>query len=241
MNHSASPCLYAYVVQTVLRAWCNTTGLTATDSYESRWVLCTIIAQLMMQSLMRAAAALVSSKDDSKYMTTGKKFHIYRNASNLKHTHNIFICLTFLCKSGCFTAYKWQQPTAYRGQETRENLSLSLCYWLVSQVRVGNWLTQWQRSHLSHHRQPTVLSSSNFLQHYQIVPMIASSQPGSSSFHDSMLFPPPLSYSQPLYLPQRSTEGCDKFGAFKGNQQSLQPICKVPANWGQMIEMLISD
>lgn len=28
----------------------------------------------MMQSLMRAAAALVSSKDDAKYMITGKKF-----------------------------------------------------------------------------------------------------------------------------------------------------------------------
>lgn len=71
---SFSESLFIRLHRANCRAWCNTTGLTATDSYESRWVLCTIIAQLMMQSLMRAAAALVSSKDDSKYMTTGKKF-----------------------------------------------------------------------------------------------------------------------------------------------------------------------
>lgn len=58
-------------------------------------------------------------------------------------------------------------------------------------MRAGNWLTQWQRSHLSHHWQPTALGSSNFLRRYQIVPMIASSWPGSGSFHDSMLFPRP--------------------------------------------------
>lgn len=160
---------------TVLRAWCNTTGLTATDSYESRWVLCTIIARLMMQSLMRAAAALVSSKDDTKYMTTSNRFlfHMqpcvcihhptennqqrkekekscvqylcslinnteYLNC-NIKHLLNLQKCIilkhthyacnltgfpTFLCKSGRFTAHNWQQPTAYRGQKTRENLAL---------------------------------------------------------------------------------------------------------------------
>lgn len=79
-------------------------------------------------------------------------------------------------------------------QETQGNY-FSMCYWLVSQVRVGNWLTQWQRSHLFHHWQPMSLSSSNFPRYYQIVPMIASRQPGSGSLPDSML---PLPHASPL-------------------------------------------
>lgn len=129
-----------------------------------------------------------------------------------------------------YSSYMTASPSIQRpGVNRKPLLSLSSCYWLVSQVRAGNWLTQWQRSHLSHHWQQTALSSSNFLRCYQIVPMIASSQPGSGSFHDSV---PPNPYSQCLYLSQRSTEGCDKFGAFKGNQQSQQTICIVPDKLG---------
>lgn len=132
-----------------------------------------------------------------------------------------------------------------------EKISLSLCYWLVSQVRVGNWLTQWQRSHLSHHWQPTALSSSNFLQHYQIVPMIASSQPGSGSFHDSMLFPlsltplPLFSLSQLIHSLSISLKGALKvvtnLGLLKEINRVCNPSVRSLTNWGEMIEMLISD
>lgn len=89
---------------------------------------------------------------------------------------------------------------------------------------VGNWLTQWQRIHLYHHWQQAALRSSNFLQLHQIVALIASSQPGRQ--------PPPSHHYhhhthisiQHLYLPQRSPEGCDKFGAFRGNQQSANHL-----------------
>lgn len=76
-----------------------------------------------------------------------------------------------------------------RRPRDKRKTSLSFCYWLISQVRVGNWLTQWQRSHLSHHWQPTALSSSNFLQSHQIVAMIASSHPGSIFFSWQHAFP----------------------------------------------------
>lgn len=39
---------------------------TATNSYESLWVLCAIIAQLMMQLVMKAVSPLASSKDKTK-------------------------------------------------------------------------------------------------------------------------------------------------------------------------------
>lgn len=66
-------CLYTCIMKDALHAWCNTTCLTATDSYESLWVLCTIIAQLMMQVLMRALAPLASCEDETKLITTSTK------------------------------------------------------------------------------------------------------------------------------------------------------------------------
>lgn len=83
MNHSVSVYLYAYIMLDVLLAWCNTTCLIATDSYESHWVLCTIIAHLMMPSLMRAVAALANSKDKTKFITTGTKIQDIQTLSQM--------------------------------------------------------------------------------------------------------------------------------------------------------------
>lgn len=117
-------------------------------------------------------------------------------------------------------------------------LPLSSCYWLVSQVRAGNWLTQWQRSHLSHHWQQTALSSSNFLRRYQIVPMIASRKPGSGSFHDSM--PPTPIHS--LYI---SLKGALKVVTNLGLLREINRVCKPSVwsltNWGVMMEMFMLD
>lgn len=132
-----------------------------------------------------------------------------------------------------YSSHMTAPPSLQRPWDKRK-ISLSPCYWLVSQVRVGNWLTQWQRSHLSHQWQQTAPSSSNFLRCYQIVPMIASSQPGSGSFHDSIparVFAVTLSLSQGrrrLWLTW----------AFKGNQQS-----HLYGLWhtGEMIEMFTLD
>lgn len=91
---------------------------------------------------------------------------------------------------GCFTVSNWQQPVAHRGQGQEKRFSACVIDWSLRWV--GNWLTQWQRSHLSHQLRPTASCSSNFLRRNQILPMIASSQPGSASFHDSIPFLPLL-------------------------------------------------
>ena len=125
----------------------------------------------------------------------------------------------------------------------QEKASRSLCYWLISQVRVGNWLTQWQRSHLSHHWQPTALSSSNFLRRYQIVPMIASSQPGSGSFHDSMLFPlspTSLIHSLPISL-KGALKVVTNLGLLREINRVDYPSVWTLTNWAKMTETFISD
>lgn len=144
----------------------------------------------------------------------------------------------------CVTASNWQQPTVYRSQETREDLSLALCGIDCLSGESGELTdTSWQRSHLSHQRRPTALSSSNFLRRYQIVPVIASSQPGSSSFHDSMLFPlppPPLIHSLSIIL-KGALKVVTNLGLLREINRVGKPSVWSLTNWGEMIEMFISD
>lgn len=77
-------------------------ALTATDSYESLWVFCTVIAQLMMQLLMRAVTSLASGKDETKNLSqaapkspkslsSGRRIHwcCHTDKAKKKCTYNI--------------------------------------------------------------------------------------------------------------------------------------------------------
>lgn len=131
----------------------------------------------------------------------------------------------------------------FRCLDSRE-ASLLLCVWLICKVREGNWLTQWQKSHLSHHWQQTALSSSNFLHRYQIAPVIASSQSGSNLFQDSVS-PPHHQPSTSVHTVSISLKGVLKvvtnLGLLSEINRASKPSAQSLINWGDVIEMFMSD
>lgn len=104
---------------------------------------------------------------------------------------------------------------------------------------VGNWLTQWQRSHLSRHWQQSALSSSNFLQLHQIVAVIASSQPGSQ--------PPPApstttrTFLFTIFISLKGPRKAVTHLGLLGEINSLQTIWTTPTKWRTLIETFMSD
>lgn len=167
---------------------------------------------------------------------------------------------TLLWKGRYFTAQTWQHAPAYRDLKSRE---------IFPFLPVIDWSLRWEHGIDWHSDKGVIfpITGSKRLSAHPIssgtirycpwlhlasqeAALFMTACPPPTLPHASLPPPPPTSqaYSQPLYLPRRSTEGCDKFGAFKGNQQSRQTICIVhslppptpapPTNWGVMIEML---